>query len=380
MKILAVTGSRSDYDLLEPVLRQLEAHPRMELVLVATCAHLAKAWGGTAANIHGFSRVHLRPTLIDWDSPEARLKSMGLELVTLAQELADERPDLVLVLGDREDALLAATAAVYSWTPVAHIFGGDLGHATVDDSVRHAVSKLAHLHFTASTWSRDVLVRLGESPERIHVCGNPALDRIRRLPAWSAERLLEAFGVVPGRPLILVCQHPVGPSPQAAAAELGMILDICAAEDAQVVVNTPNSDPGSSGPLRVWEEADQVIRVRNVEQSAWVALLKRCDLMVGNSSAGLLESPFLRIPAVNVGARQRGRRHAGNVRFVEARPGPLREAVREALHDAAYRERVRGLACPFGDGHAAERITSVLAALEPRTLLPKTHQWEGDLS
>jgi GDP/UDP-N,N'-diacetylbacillosamine 2-epimerase (hydrolysing) len=165
----------------------------MELVVVATCAHLAKAWGGTAAHIHGFSRVHLRPTLIDWDSPEARLKSMGLELVALAQDLADERPDLVLVLGDREDALLAATAAVYSWVPVAHIFGGDLGHATVDDSVRHAVSKLAHLHFAASEWSRDVLVRLGEAPERIHVCGNPALDRIRLLA--GLERRAPAGGL-----------------------------------------------------------------------------------------------------------------------------------------------------------------------------------------
>ncbi|MFA7330390.1 MAG: UDP-N-acetylglucosamine 2-epimerase [Candidatus Delongbacteria bacterium] len=373
MKVLAVTGSRSDYDLLEPVLRQIEAHPGLELTLVVTCAHLAKAWGGTGARIHGFSRTLLRPTLIDWDSPEARLKSMGLELIALAQDLAEERPDLVLVLGDREDALLAATAASYSWIPVAHIFGGDLGHATVDDSVRHAVSKLAHLHFVASEGSRDVLLRLGEDPGRIHVCGNPALDRIRRLPAWPAERLLESFGIVPARPLILVCQHPVGPNPQAAAAELELILAVCRRVDAQVVVNTPNSDPGSSGPLRVWEEADQVIRVRNLEQEAWVALLKRCNLMLGNSSAGLLETPFLGIPAVNVGARQRGRSHAGNVQFVEAEAEGLQAAIHRALDDADYRAQVRGLACPFGDGHAAERVVGDLAGLECRSLLPKRH-------
>lgn len=377
MKILAVTGSRSDYDLLEPVLRQIEAHPGMDLTLVVTCAHLAKAWGGTGTHIHGFGRMRLRPTLIDWDSPEARLKSMGLELIALAQDLAEDRPDLVLVLGDREDALLAAAAACYSWIPVAHIFGGDLGHATVDDSVRHAVSKLSHLHFVVSGWSRDVLLRLGEDASRIHVCGNPALDRIRRLPAWPAERLLESFGIVPGRPLILVCQHPVGPSAHAAAAELEMILDVCHREDAQVVVNTPNSDPGSSGPLRVWEEADQLIRVRNLEQEAWVALLRRSNLMVGNSSAGLLETPFLGIPAVNVGARQVGRRHAGNVQFVTPDPEALRGAVRLALHDAAYREQVRLLPCPFGDGQAAERVVSVLAGLDPRALLPKRHCLEG---
>jgi UDP-hydrolysing UDP-N-acetyl-D-glucosamine 2-epimerase len=250
----------------------------------------------------------------------------------------------------------------------------------VDDSVRHAVSKLAHLHFTVSDWSRDVLLRLGEEPSRIHVCGNPALDRIRSLPAWPAERLLESFGIVPARPLILVCQHPLGPNPQAAAAELEMILAVCHREDAQVVVNTPNSDPGSSGSLRVWEEADHVIRVRNLEQEAWVALLKRSNLMVGNSSAGMLESPFLGIPAVNVGARQLGRRQAGNVQFVESNPEALRQAVQLALHDAGYREHVRSLSCPFGDGHAAERVVKVLTGLDPRALLPKRHLLDRESS
>lgn len=376
MRILAVTGSRSDYDLLEPVLRQIEARGDMALTLIATCAHLARAWGGTGSQVHGFRDLRLRPTLIDWDSPEARLKSMGLELIALAQDLAEVKPDLALVLGDREDALLAATAACYSWIPVAHVFGGDLGHATVDDSVRHAVSKLAHLHFTASEWSRQALLQLGEEPSRVHVCGNPALDRIRRLPAWPAERLHESFGIVPGRPVVLVCQHPLGPNPNLAARELEMVLRACRVGDAQVVVNTPNSDPGSSGPLRVWEEAGEALRVRNLDQEAWVALLKRSNLLVGNSSAGLLETPFLGIPAVNVGRRQLGRRHAGNVLFVEAEEEAVRRAVAHALGDADFRERVRALPCPFGDGHAAERIVAVLATLDPRALLPKRHLLE----
>lgn len=373
MKILAVTGSRSDYDLLEPVLRALEAHEAFALTLVVTCAHLAKAWGGTANRITGFSRVLLRPTLIDWDTPEARLKSMGLELIALAQDLEEQRPDLVLVLGDREDALLAATAACYSWIPVAHIFGGDMGHATVDDSVRHAVSKLAHLHFTASAWAREVLLALGEDPARIEVCGNPALDRIRALPAWTAEQLLEAWGIVPGRPVALICQHPVGPDSRAAASELELILRACRGSGAQLVVNTPNSDPGSSGVLRVWEDAEDVIRVRNLDQASWVALLKRSNVLVGNSSAGLLESPFLGIPAVNVGARQVGRRHAGNVHFVECEEGTVRRALERALDDISYREAVRSQPCPFGDGHAAERIVARLLRTDPAQLIPKRH-------
>ena len=376
MRILAVTGSRSDYDLLEPVLRQIEARPGLELVLVATCAHLARAWGGTGARIQGYRDLRMRPTLIDWDSPEARLKSMGLELIALAQDLAEARPDLVLVLGDREDALLAAMAACYSWIPVAHIFGGDLGQATVDDSVRHAVSKLAHLHFAASDWSRQALLQLGEDPARVHVCGNPALDRIRRLPAWPAERLHESFGIVPGQPVVLVCQHPVGPNPAVAARELEVILRACRVADAQVVVNTPNSDPGSSGPLRVWEDLGDALRVRNLDQEAWVALLRRCNLLVGNSSAGLLETPFLGIPAVNVGRRQVGRRHAGNVLFVEAEEEAVRRAVTQALCDPGYRAQVRALPCPFGDGHAAERVVEVLAATDPHSLTPKRHLLE----
>jgi len=376
MKVLAVTGSRSDYDLMEPVLRAMEEHDAIELTLVVTCAHLARAWGGTSSRVTGFRNRLLRPTLIDWDSPEARLKSMGLELIALAQDLAECRPDLVLVLGDREDALLAATAACYSWIPVAHIFGGDLGHATVDDSVRHAVSKLSHLHFAASAWSRDALLQLGEDPARIEVCGNPALDRIRRLPAWTAEQLLEAWGIVPGRPVALVCQHPVGPDPADAARELDIILRACGGLGAQVVVNTPNSDPGSSGPLRVWEEAEEIIRVRNLDQASWVALLKRANVLVGNSSAGLLETPFLGIPAVNVGARQRGRRHAGNVSFVEVDEDAVRQAVRHALEDVQYRDSLRRQQGPFGDGHAAERVVNRLLRTDPRTLMPKHHLLE----
>jgi GDP/UDP-N,N'-diacetylbacillosamine 2-epimerase (hydrolysing) len=373
MKILAVTGSRSDYDLLEPVLRAIEEQASLDLVLVVTCAHLARAWGGTAQRVTGFRHILLRPTLIDWDSPEARLKSMGLELVALAQDLAEHKPDLVLVLGDREDALLAATAASYSWIPMAHIFGGDLGHATVDDSVRHAVSKLSHLHFTASEWSRQVLLELGEEDSRIVVSGNPALDRIRKLPAWSAEQLLEAWGIVPARPVALVCQHPVNPDPQQAAFELDIILRACRMAGAQVVVNTPNSDPGSSGPLRVWEEAEEIIRVRNLDQTSWVALLRRANVLVGNSSAGLLETPFLGIPAVNVGSRQQGRRHAGNVEFVPAQEQAVRQAVVRALDDGDYREGLRHIPCPFGDGHAADRIVKRLLETDPRTLIPKHH-------
>lgn len=378
MKIFAITGSRSDYDLLQPVLATIESSPRHELILYAGGAHLAHAFGSTINRIEGFRQVLRRPNLINWDSPEARLKGMSLQLASLAQDMAEQQPDLVLVLGDREDALLGAMAACYSWIPVAHIFGGDLGWSTVDDSVRHSVSKLAHLHFAASADSRRVLLELGEDPVRVHVSGNPALDRIRTHEDWTADALKRRFGIDTGKPVVLVTHHPTLPDPAAAEAELDCLLDVCATMNVQVVLNTPNSDPGSSGLLRARERHEFVLPVCNVEQDAWVALLKRSDLMLGNSSAGLLESASLKIPAVNVGDRQRGRKHAGNVEFVAVQEAAIRGAMHKALYDAAYREHVRNLDCPFGDGFAAKRILGVLDGLDVNMLVPKTHLLGGE--
>jgi GDP/UDP-N,N'-diacetylbacillosamine 2-epimerase (hydrolysing) len=377
MKILAVTGSRSDYDLLQPLLEKVEAHSAFDLVLVATCAQLSHASGGTINRIAGFQHVLQRPTLLDWNTPEARIKSMGLELIGLAQDIETEKPDLILVLGDREDALLAAMAGQYSWVPVVHIFGGDQGWSTVDDSVRHAVSKLAHLHFPVSEASRQNLIALGENPARVHVCGNPALDRIRSHETWNQRQLEERFGILPDSPVILLTQHPLSPSPELAAQELRSILDACDGLDAQIVMNTPNSDPGSQASKDLIRDLKHVIPVCNVEQDAWVALLKRADLMLGNSSAGLLESAYLKIPAVNVGDRQRDREHAGNVDFVPVEKGSIRVAVHRALFDEDYRAKVQGLPCPFGDGRSAESIMTILESLNPKMLMPKEHRLQG---
>lgn len=375
MRILALTGCRSDWDLLQPLLTAIEADPRHELVVVAAGAHLAAQSGGSGRRVEGFARVLLRPTLLDTDTPEGRLKSMGLELIALAQDLREVRPDLVLVLGDREDALLGAMAAAYSWIPVAHVFGGDSGFSTVDDAVRHAVSKLASLHFTASAASAANLVSMGEDPARVHTIGNPALDRIRTHEDWPEERLAERFGIDPRRPLLLVCQHPVSPDDAVYGEELATVLAACRGLGAQTVLNAPNSDPGRGGLARALAGQGDLPVLRNVEQEAWVALLKRAAVFVGNSSAGLLEAGFLGTPTVNVGPRQQGREQGGNVEFVPVEEAAIRVAVERALGDDAYRAQVAALPCPFGDGRTAERALAVLGTLDPASLLPKPHRF-----
>ncbi len=376
MKIFAVTGGRSDYDLLGPVLEAIEERPGMDLVVFAACAHLSCSSGCTVERISGFRRTLRRPTLLDWDRPEGRLKSMGLELIALAQDLEECGPDLVLVLGDREDALLGAAAARYSWIPVAHIFGGDLGCHTVDDDVRHAVTMLSQLHFAASRASAENLVALGEAARCVHFTGNPALDRLRAAPSWSAERLGRHFGIDTRRPAVLVCQHPLGPDRNRAEEEMNTIIDACAGLEAEILVNDPNSDPGRSGIAEAIDEAPLVTPLRNVPREAWTALLKHVDLMLGNSSAGIFESSYLGIPAVNVGPRQLGREQAGNVEFVEPEAGDIRAAARRALFDEEYRARVAALDCPFGDGRAAERIVDELERTEVERLLPKRRAFQ----
>jgi GDP/UDP-N,N'-diacetylbacillosamine 2-epimerase (hydrolysing) len=379
VKILCVTGSRSDYDLLEPVLREIENHPAMELFLFASCAHLSHTHGDTISRIAGFKNILQRPSLLDWDTPAARLKSMSLEMISIAQDLENLQPDLVLILGDREDSIIAATAAVYSWIPVAHIFGGDSGYSTVDDSVRHAVSKLAHIHFTASSKSRDNLIAMGECATRVHFCGNPALDRIRSTPVWAKKRLAEYFGIDPNRNAVLVCQHPLGPGSKKAEFEMDLILDSITDIDAEILLNHPNSDPGSSGIIQAQAAAKGVRVLKNVEQEAWVNLLLHLDLMLGNSSMGILESAYLKIPAVNIGDRQRSREQAGNVSFVGFDKSAIRRSVIRGLRDLSYRTEVESMDCPFGAGDAAARIVSILETTDPKSLIPKKHLFSQEI-
>jgi GDP/UDP-N,N'-diacetylbacillosamine 2-epimerase (hydrolysing) len=374
-RVLAVTGGRSDYDLMRPLLLALEGHPDYRLTVFASGSHASTGINPSIHLLDEFEDLRLRPVLLDFDETQARLKGMALELLALVQDLQDVRPELVLVLGDREDPLVGAVTAVYSWIPLAHVFGGDSGWSTVDDAVRHAVSKLASLHFTASQASAENLVAMGEDPRRVHWIGNPALDSLRGI-VCDEERLERAYGVARDKPLILLCHHPLGTDWSEYARDLELLVGTCREFDATLLVKEPNNDPGRRGFHWLKSAHADLQTLPNLPRESWGQLLRRASVIVGNSSAGLLEAGFLGTPAVNYGARQQGREHGGNTSFVPGGRDPLRQALHRALLDEDYRARVRSLPCPFGDGRAAQRFLRILDGVEFDTLLPKPHRFK----
>lgn len=368
-RVTAVTGIRSEYDILFAVLKTIQAHPGLALDLIVTGAHLAPQFGHTVRQIEadGFTIAHRIDSLLDANTAGSRLKSAALQQIGLVQALEQRPPDFLLVCGDREESISCALAGAYMNIPVAHLAGGDIVVGNVDDSVRHAVTKLAHLHFPFSDESADRIRRLGEEPWRICMAGNPGLDRFNWIPPMSRSELEFRLGMEIGaRPLILLIQHAISSEIGDAARQMEITLRAVAALGLPTLVGYPNSDAGSRdiiATIQHFEKMTPNIRsYRNLPRDVFLGVLRQAAVLLGNSSLGILEAPFLKLPVVNVGNRQMKRQHAENVLYVGHDQAEIVRAVRKTLEDEAFQAQVKACACPFGDGHAAVRIADRLAA------------------
>ena len=376
--ILGVTGIRSEYDIMSSVFRAIDDHPDLELSLVVTGAHLSEAYGRTVEEIRadGFAVADEIESLISGDQDSSRVKGLAIQLQGLVQTVARVRPDILLVLGDREESMTTALVGAYMNIPVAHIAGGDRVVGNVDDQVRHAVTKLAHLHFTTNQESTERILRLGEQPFRVFTAGNPGLDRLVAVPSLSAPELGSRLGIelAEGEPLLVVIQHVISTEIDDAHRQMRTTLEAVAELGLTTLVSYPNSDPGSQQLIRAIGEFESLPHVhvrKNVPRLEFVNALRLASCLLGNSSAGIVEAPLLKLPVVNVGNRQKGRLHADNVAFVPHERDRIVAAVRRAVYDEDYRRMVAAAANPYGDGHSSARIADVLAtvALDDRLLV-----------
>ncbi len=376
--ILGVTGIRSEYDLMAFVFRAIDEHPALTLKLAVTGAHLSDNYGYTVEEIRrdGFVIVDEIENLINGDQASSRVKGMGIQMQGLVQTVSREKPDVLLVCGDREESMTTALVGAYMNIPVAHVCGGDRVVGNVDDQVRHAVTKLAHLHFTTSQESRERVLRLGEQPFRVFNVGHPGLDRLLRLPQLSDDELSERLGfeIKPDEPLILLIQHTLSTEIDRAYEQMTTTLEAIEEIGVRTIMSFPNSDAGSQQTIkaiREYEHLPFLKAIKNIPRLEFVNVMRRADCMVGNSSAGIMEAPLLKLPVINVGNRQQGRLHAENVQFVPHDVDQICEAVRRALWDEAYRAQVARCANPYGDGKTAEQIAQILAkvSLDDRLLI-----------
>ncbi len=374
-RIAVVTTSRADYSHLYWPLRELNAHPGIELGVFAVGPHLSPHYGSTVAEIEcdGFPIKGRIECLLSSDTDTGMAKTIGVAIQSLADALTAWRPDLLLLIADRYEMLAPASVAVAMRIPIAHIEGGEVSQGAIDDQVRNAITKLAHVHFTSTEMARRRVIAMGEEPWRVHHAGAPSLDHLKRSKLLNWGELEKRLGLKPKKPRILVAWHPVTilKDTNAEADALFAALENTAA---QLIFVYPNTDAGSHALIErtrglVGSQADAHLFV-NLDAVTYWSLLGQVDAMIGNSSSGIMEAASFGLPVVNVGMRQQGRERGRNVVDVRAETGAISQALSKAL-TPAFRNELRGMANPYGNGTAAKTIAKVLASVPLEKLLVK---------
>lgn len=373
-KVCVVVGSRANYGSIKSAMRAIDAHPGLELQVVLAASALLDRYGEAARIVEsdGFradAKVHM---LIEGETTVTMAKSTGLALLELPTIFGNLEPDFVVTVGDRFETMATAVAAAYMNIPLAHTMGGEVT-GTIDESVRHSVTKLAHVHFPANEAAAERIVKMGEERSRVHVVGCPRIDVVAETIAEEGEisdrDLVEAEGVGGSidldQPFLLVAQYPVTTEDGRGEAQIAETLAALKELDMPTIVLWPNPDAGSEDVargIRKFRERERHEHIRffkNFPVETYIRLLGRCACVIGNTSSAIREGPFLGTPSVNVGSRQGGRDRGANVLDTGYDRAEIVEAVRLQLAHGRYpSEHI------YGDGRAGERIAEVLARID----------------
>ncbi len=362
--ISVVTTSRADYGLLRWLLRDLAADPRVRLRILATGSHLAAVHGATIREIEAdglevHDRIEMAPAS---DSPSAIAKATGLGTVLFAESFRRDRPDLLVGLGDRYELLSAVTAAMLSNIPIAHLHGGESTEGAVDEAIRHAVTKMSHLHLVAAEAFADRVARMGEHPDHIFTVGAFGLDALERVRLLDRTELDTELGLPPGATLVVATFHPATLDPGAAADQAAALVSALESiEGIHVVWTLPNTDAGGE-PIRQAiasfraAHPDRCSVFASLGQTRYLSLLRHARAVVGNSSSGILEAPLLGVRTLDIGDRQKGRPCAGSV----LRCLPERNAIERGLRAILVAGRAEGTINPYGGPGASARAHRIL--------------------
>jgi UDP-hydrolysing UDP-N-acetyl-D-glucosamine 2-epimerase len=377
-KIAVITTSRADYSHLYWPLRDLFAHPHVNLKVIVMGAHLSAEFGHTVVEIEkdGFPIAARIECLLSSDSDVGMAKTIGVATLSLAECLGQMRPDILLLIADRYELLAPASVALALRIPIAHIEGGEISEGAIDDAVRNALTKMSHIHFTSTFEARRRIVAMDEEGWRVHRAGAPSLDHLRRARLHTREELESRLSVHLEKPAILAAYHPVtiARNTLEEADELFAALDTL---PELILFCYPNADAGSR-ELIERTRAFQASRKNahlfvNLDAITYWSLLREVDVFVGNSSSGIMETPSFALPTVNVGLRQQGRERAQNIIDAAPETRVILEALRKA-QSAEFREGLRGMSNPYGDGKASEKIVEVLTTVPlSQELLQKRH-------
>jgi GDP/UDP-N,N'-diacetylbacillosamine 2-epimerase (hydrolysing) len=377
-KVLVVTGTRSEYGLLYWTMKEIKNDVDLQLQLVVTGNHLVKDYGYTVEQIRRdeFKIDEEIDMIINSEEKGSIAKSMGLEMIQMAQCFQKLKPDILLVLGDRYETFVAATCAMMMNIPIAHMNGGESTEGAVDEQIRHAITKMAHIHFPGAEYYKERIIKMGEEPWRVYNVGQAGIENIKRLKLLEKYELEKELSISFDKPVFLITYHPVTLDIENIEDQISNLLDSLVEFNAKYIFTYPNADFGSKVII---DKINDFVKHNNnaylyysLGQKRYLSLLKCTDVMIGNSSSGIIESPIFRIPVVNIGDRQKGRLRSNNIVDVGYSKDEIVDAINKVLYCKEFKEDLSRIENVYGDGNVSKSIVNILKSIDiDRKLLCK---------
>lgn len=365
-RICVLTATRAEYGLLKPVIVKLNAVPRLDVRIAVTGMHLSPDFGFTYREIENDNlKIDKKiDILLSSDTPASVSKSMGLAMIGFADYFEELCPDMLLVLGDRYETLAVCCAAMNARIPIAHMYGGETTQGAVDESIRHAITKMSYLHFTSTEEYRKRVIQLGEEPDRVFAVGAMGIENIMNTKLMTLNELSDFLGMPLAEPYAVVTFHPVTLEDNTVKEQFSALLTACDNHpELRYIFTKANAD--ANGKIINSMIDDYVKDKKNAKAVAslgtvrYLSALKYASLIIGNSSSGLIEAPSFHIPTVNIGDRQKGRLMAKSVISCEPDSGEITKAITKAL-SKEFREKISSVKNPYGDGNTSDKIAGIL--------------------
>lgn len=377
-KICVVTGTRAEYGLLYWLLKEIEADKDLELQLIATGMHLSPEFGLTYQTIEKEFKINKKiEMLLSSDTSVGISKSMGLAQISFAESYDELKPDIVIVLGDRYEIFSATSAAMIAKIPIAHLHGGEKTEGAFDESIRHSITKMSHLHFTATNEYKNRVIQLGEHPSRVFNVGGMGIENIKRLKLLSKDEFEKLIEFKLNIKNILVTFHPVTLENSTAKEQFQQLLDaIDELEDTNIIFTKANSDTDGRVINQMIDEYvtknfQKSVQFTSLGQLRYLSALQYVDAVVGNSSSGLAEAPSFRIGTINIGDRQKGRIKASSVIDCEPNKDSILKSF-EKLYSKEFQNSLINVKNPYGDGCASKKIVEILKNVDLKNILKKS--------
>lgn len=366
-KILYISGTRADYGLMKSTLSAIDNHSNLKLNIAVGGMHLMNEFGRTVAEIKkdGFD-IREIPVIFKNDDRRSMAEFTGKFIQLLSSAVTKIKPDIILLLGDRSEMLAGAVAGAYLGILTVHIHGGEVS-STVDEFARHAITKLSHIHLCATQKSRKRIIKMGEEPSRVYVVGAPGLDDIINAKLYDKKEIEKIYNLDFSKPVLLVLQHPVTAEIQESSNQMKETMEAVKETGHQTIIVYPNADAGGRKMIKVIERYRNYpfIQIyKSIPRKDYLSLMKYADVMIGNSSSGIIESPSFHLPVINLGIRQEGRERACNVIDINYKKERILKAIKKVFNDKNFRNKLKKCSNPYGDGKTGLRIAKILSGLK----------------